>query len=126
AFPTGLGATNAQNLDVLINGSAKVDVYEIRGSDFTSIRNQTPGEIVNINSTVNPSVPPGATNNGTIGSLEATTIGIAEHHTPAAIGGQAVLQNTFPFVQQRTAIISGNILNVQAAGAVGNFAVAGD
>jgi hypothetical protein len=127
AFPTGTFATNARNLDVLINGSAKVDVYDIQGSDFTSIRNQTPGEIVNINSTINPTLPPAPfTNNGTIGSLEGTNIGIAEHHTPAVLGGQNILLNTFPYLQQRTGIISGNVLNVQAAGAIGNLSVTGD
>jgi hypothetical protein len=125
AFPTGTFDTNAVNLDVLMNGSGTIDVFRIQGSDFTSIRNQTPGEIVNINSTINPTVPPGFTNNGTIGSLEAVNIGTAVSHTKAAVNGFQVIGNAYPFNQQHNGIVSGNILNVQAAGQIGNLNVTG-
>jgi len=127
AFPTGnFSGTAARNLDVLMNGSGTLDVFRIEGSDFTSIRNQTPGEIVNINSTINPTLPPAPfTNNGTIGSLEGVNIGTAISHTKAAVNGFQVIGNAYPFNQQHNGIVSGNILNVQAAGQVGNLNVTG-
>jgi hypothetical protein len=127
--PTTASGTNlGQTLDILINGSAKVDVFKIEGSDFTSIVNKTRGEIVNIDATVNPVLPvtPGFTNNGTIGTLQGTSFGTAEHHTGAAVNGLDVVQNVFPFNQQHNAVISGNIMNIETSGGVGNLAVTGN
>jgi hypothetical protein len=127
SFPTNpRAATNAVALDVLLDGSATLDVYKIQGSDFTSIRNQTPGEILNIDATDTPSLPAAGTNNGTIGSLEATNIGVGVKHTGAEVNGIQVIGNTYPFNQQHNGIVSGNVLNVEAGGAVGNLNIAGN
>jgi len=125
-FSSPTAGTAAANLDVLIDGSATVDVYKIQGSDFTSIRNKTPGEILNVDATANPVQPPGFTNSGTIGSLSATNIGVGVKHTAAEVNGIQVIGNNYPFNQQHNGIVSGNILNVQASGAVGNLNVSGN
>jgi hypothetical protein len=127
SFPTGRFDTNAVNLDILMDGSATLDVFKILGSDFTSIKNTTPGEILNIDATDTPSTPaPGFTNNGTIGSLSATNIGIGVHHTGAAVNPIQTISNAYPFNQQHNGIVSGNVLNVEAGGAVGNLNVTGN
>jgi hypothetical protein len=125
---TNFGGSAASTLDVLIDGSAKVDVFKIEGSDFTSIVNKTSGEIVNIDATINPAAPvtAGYTNNGTIGLLQATSLGTAERHTGAAVSGAMVVQNVFPFNQQRNAVISGNINQIETSGGIGNLAVNGN
>jgi hypothetical protein len=105
--------TGAVNLDVLIDGSGTVDVYRIQGNNLTSIRNRTPGEIVNISSAL-----PGTS---TIGSLEGYSIGVPKHHTGAFVGGKTVLSDVFPFRQQRNLITANNILNIEASGPVGNI-----
>jgi hypothetical protein len=127
SFPTNPRlALNAVALDVLIDGSGTVDVYKILGSDFTSIRNATPGEILNIDATETPSAAITGTNNGTIGTLEGTNIGVGVKHTGAAVNGIQVIGNTYPFNQQHNGIVSGNVLNVEAGGAVGNLNVTGN
>jgi hypothetical protein len=128
SFPTGgqVGATNAVDLEILMDGSGTLDVFKIQGSDFTRIRNETLGEILNIDATLTPSLPsPGFTNNGTIGTLEATNIGVGVRNTGAAVNGLQTIGNVYPFNQQHNGVVSGNILNVQASGAVGNLNVAG-
>jgi hypothetical protein len=127
SFPTGNFDTNAANLDVLIDGSATIDVFKILGSDFTSIKNTTPGEILNIDATETPTLAiPGFTNNGTIGSLSATNIGIGVHHTGAAVIPIQTISNAYPFNQQHNGVVSGNVLNVEASGAVGNLNISGN
>jgi hypothetical protein len=127
SFPTNSNlATNAVNLEINLTGSGTLDVFKILGSDFTAIRNDTPGEILNIDATDTPSAASAGTNNGTIGSLTATNIGVGVKHTGAAVNGIQTIGNTYPFNQQHNGIVSGNILNVEASGGVGNFNVAGN
>jgi hypothetical protein len=127
SFPTNPNlATNAANLEVNLTGSGTLDVYKIVGSDFTAIRNDTPGEILNIDATDTPSVPSTGSNNGTIGSLTATNIGVGVKHTGAAVNGIQTIGTAFPFNQQHNGVVSGNVLNVEAAGAIGNLNVTGN
>jgi hypothetical protein len=48
------------------------------------------------------------------------------HHTAAAVNGIQTIGNTYPFNQQHNGVVSGNILNIEASGAVGNLNVAGN
>lgn len=115
-FPTNPNtATNAVSLEVNMTGSGTLDVYRLSASNATSIRNDTPGEILNIE-----------TNGGTIGSLTATNIGVGVKHTGAEVNGITQIGNTYPFNQQRHGVVSGNVLNVETSGAVGNFNVTGN
>jgi hypothetical protein len=113
-FQSPTSGTSAVNLEVNMTGSGTLDVFRIQASNTTAIRNDTPGEILNIDA-----------GGGSIGSLEATNIGVGVKHTGAAVNPIQVIGNTFPFNQQHNGVIAGNVLNVEAAGAVGNFNVTG-
>ena len=83
---------------------------DLNGLDV--VNNETGGEIVNVDA-------------ASVVTLEASTLGIARSSTGAAVGG-AVLNDTFPFFNQRTLInISGNAQTIQASGDLGNILVAG-
>lgn len=112
-FSQPTSGTGAVNLDVLFDGSGTVDVYQIEANNPTSIRNQTPGEILNITSA-------GAASS-TIGSLEGYDLGVPTHHTDSYVGGATVVNNVYPFNGQRNAIRANNILNVEASGPIGNI-----
>ena len=102
---------NAPPLSVTLNGKGRVDVLNVTGPSFTSIVNNSLGEIVNIQAT-------------SIGTLSAASIGTPIHNTAATIQPQAVLIGaTFPFDQARVAVIAGDILTVNSRGAVANIAV---
>jgi hypothetical protein len=104
--------TGAVNLDVLVDGSARVDVFKIQGGNFTSIKNSTPGEILNIDA-------------ATIGSLQAMTIGTGISRTTAMVNPIQVISNAFPFNQQHNGVVSGNVANIEASGPVGNLNING-
>jgi hypothetical protein len=115
---TGLVTTTTTQTDIRVNIGGgmnnPVDVFEIVGPNLTGIANTTGGEIVNINAT-------------TIGSIETMgSVGVAKTHNSAAVNGATILSDAYPFSQQRIGVVSGNILNVSAAGAVGNFIVTGE
>jgi len=109
------------NFSVAIVGQTPIDVFEVDGPvggptvNFTSIANNTGGEIVNVTA-------------ATIGTLSSNgTIGLAKNHTNAAVNPIEVLDpvNVFPFDQQHIGIVSGNIINVRSRMGVGNLIVDG-
>jgi hypothetical protein len=113
--PTNPRDTNSVNLDVLLDGSGTLDVFKVEANSATSIRNETDGEILNVDAL-----------GGTIGALSATNIGIGVNHTGAAVNPIQTISNAYPFNQQHVGIVSGNVLNVQASAAVGNLNITGD
>jgi hypothetical protein len=124
-FPTSgaVGDTNVRNLNVLIDGSGTADVFRIQGANLTTIENDTPGEILNVSTTGGGT---GTATLGTLGNLIATNIGVGVSHTGAAVNGiQTIGGNTYPFNQQHNGIVSGNMISVEASGAVGNLNVTG-
>lgn len=101
-------------IDVRLGGGGRpVDVLSIVGNNFTTIENKL-GEIVNISA-------------GDIGTLAAKTLGFARRSTAAAVLPQATIAggNAFPFVEQKTGIIAGNIIRAEAADGLGNFITTG-
>jgi hypothetical protein len=103
-------------LNVNINGTAITDIYEIAGSStgFSSIVNNTGGELVNI----------AARSIGTL--FSKTTLGLARSHTGAAVEKTGVFSNELPFADQRNGIsVSGDIISVVANQGIGNFNVGG-
>ncbi len=130
------------DLRVGIEGDGPVDVFDIVGGNFTSIRNHTEGEIVNVDAT-------------TVGYLAAGgNIGLAKAHTPAAVNGINILTNdprppspapvvteqddpeqaefanpailaSYPFSQQRNGISAIHVLSTRSDQAIGNLLVSG-
>ena len=104
-----------RDINVSIVGPLPVDVLDVFGTNLTSVTNSTGGEIVNVTAT-------------TVGDLYARTVGLATNHTGAAVNPIAVVAggNNFPFNQQHIGlVISGNLMTVRAAGALGNLIVGG-
>ena len=110
-------------LEVILNGSAAIDVYEIVGGNFTQIINGTAGEIVNVTA-------------NSIGEIEAATLGLAKSHTGTLVGGNTILNTTptqvdplndvGPFSGQRIGIVvNGDIVSARARQGLGNFIVDG-
>jgi hypothetical protein len=109
-------------LEVIINGSAAIDVYEIVGGNFTQIINGTAGEIVNVTAE-------------SIGEIEAATLGLTKSHTGTLVGGNTILNtapapgdqaDAGPFVDQRIGIVvNGDIVSARARQGLGNFIVNG-
>ena len=112
-------------LEVILNGSAAIDVYEIVGGNFTEIINGTAGEIVNVTAQ-------------SIGEIEAATLGLAKSHTGTLVGGNTILNTTpaaaegetrpdgGPFSGQRIGIVvAGDIVSARARQGLGNFIVDG-
>lgn len=103
-------------LNVIIGGTAITDIYEIAGSStgFSSIINNTGGELVNIEAR-------------SIGNLfSKATLGLARSHTGAAVEKTSVFSNELPFGDQRNGIaISGDIIAAAANQGIGNFNVGG-
>jgi hypothetical protein len=114
---TAVGGTTTQ-LSLVLAGSAKINALNVISTgDATQIINSTTGEIASI---IAPNV-------GQIlvhGNLGFTT----PEATPAAVLPSAVITdgNTYPFVQQHTGVvISGDAVNIDAYGAIGNVIVTG-
>ena len=106
-----------RRLDVFIGGGRRLDVFDLRGGNFTNIVNDSPGEIVNINA-------------ASVGTLTGGTIGIATPSTPSAVvpraDGGRFYANTFPFVDQRTGVaVNGSVLNLITTESLGNFVASG-
>ncbi|MCC6422874.1 MAG: hypothetical protein IT447_05295 [Phycisphaerales bacterium] len=103
-------------LDVNIGGTAITDIYDIAGAStaFSSIVNNTGGELVNIEAL-------------SIGTLfSKTTLGLARSHTGAAVEKTGVFSNELPFGDQRNGIaVSGDIISAAANQGMGNFNVGG-
>jgi len=95
-------------------GDSPVDVFEVVGGNFTSIRNLTGGDIVNVNAT-------------SIGLLESLgSLGTTPTHHGAEIDATTELSDALPFSQQTIGIVSGDIITAQAGKAAANFIVTGD
>lgn len=107
---------NDAELNVNINGTAITDIYDIAGAStaFSSINNNTGGELVNIQAL-------------SIGNLfSKTTLGLARNHTGAAVEKTGVFSNELPFGDQRNGIaVSGDIIAAAANQGIGNFNVGG-
>ncbi len=110
-------------LTVEILGNCSVDVLEIVGGEFTSIKNKSgsldhygdAGEIVSVTAT-------------SIGLLSSRgNIGIARSHTGTVINPRAIVSggNSYPFVQQHTGIVAGNIGDIVSHKAIGNIISSG-
>lgn len=100
-------------LFVQIDGTCRTDVFHVVGGAFSYIANSTVGgEIVNVDAT-------------SIGRLEAGSIGVARHVTPAILNALPVRANAYPFVQQRISVNSGDIVLAKAKNAIGNLNVTG-
>ncbi|MFW6154053.1 MAG: hypothetical protein ACOC95_02455 [Planctomycetota bacterium] len=90
-----------------------VDIWEITGGNFTSIRNETGGEIVNITA-------------DSIGELySAGSLGVTAFHNGAEVDATIELSNFLPFMQQTIGIVSGDIITARAGRGLGNFMVDG-
>lgn len=131
-------ANTGDDLEILIDGAAVIDVYEIVGGNFTEIGNGTAGEIVNVTAQ-------------SIGRIEAATLGLAKSHTGTLVGGNTILNTTptevpvdsdvfegelgpdaGPFNGQRIGIVvgaanagGGDIVTVRARQGLGNIIVDG-
>ncbi|MDQ3441209.1 MAG: hypothetical protein M3478_12755, partial [Planctomycetota bacterium] len=112
-----------EELEVILNGSAAIDVFEIAGGNFTEIINGTAGEIVNVNAL-------------SIGEIEAATLGLSKSRTGTLVGGNTILNTTptqvdaiadaGPFNGQRIGIVvAGDIVSARARQGLGNFIVDG-
>jgi hypothetical protein len=113
-------ASNEYRLDldvnILGNINNPIDVFEIIGGNFTTILNETGGEIVNVL----------ATSIGKIASIG--DVGLPKNMaTPAAVNPINVIAggDVFPFLQQHVGIVSGHIVRILTHGAVGNVIVTG-
>lgn len=99
-------------LDVTFRGAARIDLWELiapAGTTFDSIVNGTGGEIVNI------------TGAPDIILLEADTIGLAKRSVKTAVEGVTILDNSYPFNQQRTLINVGDLNSAVARRGIGNI-----
>jgi hypothetical protein len=106
-------ALAGRKLDVLLDGSATIDVFNVTGGQFTNIINSTGGEIVNADIT-------------SVGTLSARTLGLAKNATGAAVNGIAQKSNVYPFLDQRNTIdISGNAIEIASENGLGNIVVGG-
>ena len=100
--PFELDPTSTAAMTVTINGTNNVDVYDVTGftdathtvlANFTSIINNTNGEIVNVNA-------------ASVGVLRSGgPIGVPFTSTPAALYPARVISNAFPFEQQHYGIV---------------------
>lgn len=112
---TGIATSVDQPLT--LNGPARVDVLDVvvgAGGNVTTIANNTLGEILSVT----------AGNIGTLSSLG--DIGVAVPvATPAAVLPTNVLfGNAYPFIGERLGVtVTGSIVNLTAAGAIGNVSV---
>ena len=113
-IPIELDPASTMSLAVTLEGLSKIDVFDITGGSFNSITNSTAGEIVNVNAT-------------SIGALVSNgPIGIPTHVSAAQIDPLATISNAFPFSQQHYGIVvSGDIVTVSSASAIGNLDVGG-
>ncbi len=106
--------TEQRTLDLLFRGPSTIDVWSIVATapavTFSSIVNQTDGEIVNVGGNL-PS----------INLIEAETIGLAKSHTRAAVNGIAVLDSTYPFRQQRNLIQVADLNSANSRRGIGNI-----
>jgi hypothetical protein len=139
---TPAGLTTLNTLNLIINGSSKVDVMDVVAfqqttnvpADVDEIENNTPGEILSVSA-------------ATIGTLfSAGSIGLASTTTPTAIitsqamagvqswndannnptPGTGTLGNTAPFSDQGFGVTtSGDVQSITANQGVGNIIVAG-
>ncbi len=117
-------AANGPPLFLSVGGTAPVDILDLQGSHFTNITNNTPnGEIVNITAS-------------SIGYVSSYNIGVATAQaTPAAVIPMAAriyqgnnpdgspMEHVYPFDQQRTAVVTGDLLLARASGSIGNIDV---
>ncbi len=95
------------------DGTARIDVLDLRGGAFSFIQDDTGGEIVNVTA-------------DSIGRMEADTLGVARLSvSQSAVNPLGVISNVFPFNQQNTGVVSGDIVYARAERALGNFAVDG-
>src|SRR5438105_4390792 len=93
--PPILDPSSTSPLDVILQGSARVDVFEVDGGLFSNIVDQTPGDIVNVIA-------------ASVGNLTSNgMIGLGQGHTGADLNGFAVVANTFPLLDRHNAITLG-------------------
>src|SRR5205823_2783395 len=85
---------------------------KIEGFNFTRINNDTPGEIVTVIA-------------DSIGTIQAQNLGTPQHSTLAQIVGRDLLVPgaNYPFNNQTTGVIAGDIVQVKSYGQVGNIIV---
>jgi hypothetical protein len=116
-------STTGEALDVTFGGNAVTDVFEIVGGNFSSIVNDTRGEIVNVDA-------------GSIGEIVANTLGLSKSTVGSIVAGNTILNipvaqvgpldDAGPFSQQRNAIrVSGDIVSARSLQGLGNFIVQG-
>jgi hypothetical protein len=100
------------DLSVYVGGKSRVDILNVRGNQFTSVDNNTSGEIVSIFAR-------------SIGNLEAESLGVAKSSTGTAILPYNLIipGAVYPYEGQRTGIVVGDIMNAKAYGAMGNLIV---
>lgn len=112
-----------RDLNVILRGSTAnpIDVFEIVGGNFSTISNETGGEIVNVVAT-------------SIGTLYAYgSIGLPKNHTGAAVNPRQdlVAANSFvpagyPFLQQHVGVVvSGHVVKIESCDSIGNVMVNG-
>lgn len=103
--PVLSAAAGSLPLEVILNGNARLDVWNITGTggQFTNIENDTTGEIANVNA-------------ATIGTLSSNgSIGLTQGHNGVAVQGATDFTgNTAPFWGQRNLIQSGSIVSISA------------
>lgn len=91
-----------------ISGSSPLDVFSIVGNAIDNISNSTGGELVNIAAK-------------SIGILYAAgSIGIAKQNNNTAVLSGNVIYDTYPFYQQRNAVIAGDFGTIRSDQAIGN------
>ncbi|MBI1337458.1 MAG: hypothetical protein GC164_10905 [Phycisphaera sp.] len=99
---------------------AKTDVYKITGGQFSSIENNTLGEIITVDA-----VSTGKIVAGSLGIAKSTAGGVILTQDTDVTGN--AIANAFPFLQQTNGIMfSGNVGEMYATGALGNIMVGGD
>ncbi|MBN1553168.1 MAG: hypothetical protein JXA11_00365 [Phycisphaerae bacterium] len=111
------------NLTVHIVGSTNnpIDVFEIVGGNFTSIRNETGGEIVNITADSVEAIY----SLGSLGIAQGT-YGEAVNPRVDAASAAGFVPSGYPFVQQHTGIVvKGHVDRISSKGAIGNVMVNG-
>jgi hypothetical protein len=122
---TGANPVN-QALDVIMQGNAMIDVFEITqgggSGNFTKIINETGGEIVNLTA-------------ASVGQLVAGTLGLSRSSTGTKVEGNRVVAlpitpvgpaDAGPFNGQRNIIrVNGDLLSARTLYGMGNFAVYG-
>ncbi|HEV7300055.1 MAG TPA: hypothetical protein VGN72_11870 [Tepidisphaeraceae bacterium] len=83
------------------------------GGNFTRIRNNTGGELVTIKV-------------GDLAELDSRgSIGVGQMYEGVALNPLAVLDNSYPYVQQRTGVVADNIGFVTSSRGIGNLIVSG-